>query len=295
MPTKNKEYSLRELIAIKVPNRLLNLVHFNRIGAIQGYVERTFGTLAQEYAAQTKPAEATPYTNNTVWVFWAQGREKMPEIVKRCVAQIERMKGEYRVEVLSLDTFANYVDIPDYILQKLGGGEVTLTHFSDILRFALLEKYGGWWMDATIYPLRPLEARSSLYTIKTEPDLHYVSEAKWTGFLWYMSAGHPMARFGFAAMKKYWETHESLIEYLLIDHLIRLFYDTSDSFRREIDGNPSECSIEGLYFMQSEEARKTFNENRWREICAKTRFFKCSWKTPDLFDGENDQSYVMKL
>lgn len=121
MSKKKKEYSLRELIAIKVPKRLLNLVHFDRIGSIQGYVERTFGSLAREYAAPKKPVEATPYTNNTVWVFWAQGRENMPEIVRRCVAQIERMRGEYQVVLLTRDTYAKYVDIPDYIIQKLGG------------------------------------------------------------------------------------------------------------------------------------------------------------------------------
>ncbi len=290
-----RDYSLRELIAINVPNRLLNKVHFNHNGVIQGYVERKFGALAREIADSTTSAEATPYTNNTIWVFWAQGRDRMPEIVKRCVKQIEKMRGDYQVVLLTQETYAQYVDIPDYMLRKLGGGKITLTHFSDILRFALLAKYGGWWLDATIYPLCPLEQRSSLYTVKTEHDPRYVSEAKWTGFLWYMPAGHPMARFGFAALKKYWEEHESLIEYFLIDHFIRLFYDTSKAFRQEIDDNKSDCRAVGLYFIQSKEALQPFDENRWREICALTRFFKCNWRTLSKFDGIEPQSYVLRL
>ena len=43
-----------------------------------------------------------------------------------------------------------YVDIPDYILQKYRAGKMTRTHFSDILRLHLLSRYGGVWIDSTI-------------------------------------------------------------------------------------------------------------------------------------------------
>ena len=288
-----KEYSLREFIAIKVPNRVLRHLPFNRIGAIQSYVERQFGALAREYAESVKPAEVTPHTNNTIWVFWAQGRDRMPEIVKRCVRQIERMKGEYQMVILTQENFSNYVDIPDHILRKLRGGKITLTHFSDILRFALLKKYGGWWMDATIYPLHQIEQRTSLYSIKTVFEPQYISECKWSSFLWYLPAGHPMACFLSDAWKVYWEENDKLIEYLLTDHLIKLFYDTNKLFHREIDALPMEN--ENLYFMQSEEALQPFNDMRWREICQNTKFFKCAWKTKVKFDSIDLQSYIMKL
>lgn len=45
---------------------------------------------------------------------------------------------------------AQYVDIPDYILQKYKQGKMTRTHLSDIVRLLLLSKYGGVWIDSTI-------------------------------------------------------------------------------------------------------------------------------------------------
>lgn len=248
---------------------------FSRNQVIQRYVVRNFKVLALGYDKESKVI-STPHTNNTIWVFWAQGYDQMPPLVKNCVGQIDKMKGDYQLVVLDKNSFKEYVDIPEIILRKLLERKLTLTHFSDILRFALLEKYGGWWMDATIYPLHKIEKRSSLYSIKTLFQPQYISECKWSSFLWYLPAGHPMASFLSESWKKYWEENDILIEYFLIDHLVKLFYDTNEVFHREIDALPMENKY--LYFMQSHESNLTFDAEKWKEIEENTKFFKCNWR-----------------
>lgn len=246
---------------------------------VHRYVQRRFKALAMEFKNASCPNYADN-TNNTIWVFWAQGYDQMPPLVKYCVGQIDKMKGDYQLVVLDKNSFKEYVDIPEIILRKLSDGKLTLTHFSDILRFALLEKYGGWWMDATIYPLHEIEKRSALYSIKSEFKSQYISECKWSSFLWYMPAGHPMARFLSAAWKKYWEENDILIEYFLTDHLVKLFYDTNETFRREIDALPMENKY--LYFMQSKEANLPYDEEKWKKIAEETKFFKCNWRDESI-------------
>lgn len=251
-------------------------IFFSRNQVIYRYVVRNFRKMALKHDSFTK-FSSTPYTNNTIWVFWAQGYDKMPALVKRCVEQIDRMKGEFQLVVLDTNSYKQYVTLPDIVLRKLAEGKMTLTHFSDILRFALLQKYGGWWMDATIFPLHPIEKPNSLYSIKTTYQTQYISECKWSSFLWYMPAGHPMARFLSEAWKSYWEKNDELVEYFLIDHLVKLFYMVNASFRHEIDALPLEN--EYLYFMQSEESNLPFNESKWENICNTTKFFKCNWRS----------------
>ena len=47
----------------------------------------------------------------------------------------------------------NYVNIPDYIYKKFKEGKITPPHFSDYIRCCLLDKYGGLWLDASLYML----------------------------------------------------------------------------------------------------------------------------------------------
>ena len=253
-----------------------NKSYFTREQVVYRYVQRKYKRIALKYTSFEK-ITVTANTNNTIWVFWAQGRDRMPALVKRCIEQIDRMKGEYQLVVLDTNSYKQYVTLPDVVLRKLAERKMTLTHFSDILRIALLRKYGGWWMDATIFPLHPIEKPDSLYSIKTECQPQYISECKWSSFLWYMPAGHPMACFLSKVWKMYWEKNDELVEYFLIDHLVKLFYNSNALFHHEIDALPIEN--EYLYFMQSEESNLPFDAYKWARICSTTKFFKCNWRS----------------
>ena len=49
----------------------------------------------------------------------------------------------------------NTFNFPDYILEKWKKGQITNTHMTDLLRLELLIKYGGMWLDATVYCSSP--------------------------------------------------------------------------------------------------------------------------------------------
>lgn len=103
--------------------------------------------------------------NYTIWVFWAQGKSKMPNVVRNCYESILRNKGDFSVVLLDESNYSDYVCIPEHVCKKMQQGLITMTHFSDILRFALLKTYGGFWLDATIYVTSTIEMPSTLFTI----------------------------------------------------------------------------------------------------------------------------------
>lgn len=93
-----------------------------------------------------------------IWQYWGQGwkYEELPDIVKLCYKSIEKYKGDYTVIRLDNKNLCEYVSFPEFVKEKLKNGNMSYTHFSDLLRLGLLNLYGGVWLDATILLTAPL-------------------------------------------------------------------------------------------------------------------------------------------
>ncbi len=85
---------------------------------------------------------------NRVWVYWKQGMENAPEIVRVCIKSI-REYGE-NVIVLTDQNISDYIELPNYVNNALKDGNLSIAMYSDLLRFSLLERYGGTWIDSTV-------------------------------------------------------------------------------------------------------------------------------------------------
>lgn len=215
---------------------------------------------------------------NTIWVIWWQGRNaEKPNVVEACMNSIKHNKGGYNLVVIDKDNYTDYIDIHKTILNKFNNGVIGIAVFSDYIRFSLLEKYGGWYMDATIFTTRTIiEPKNNFYSIKYDRCQDYISKAKWSTFLWYLPASHPLASFVREVFEDYWSRHNEIINYLLLDCVVRTFYEFSDTFHNQIDSlnydNPS------LYFFQENISREKYNEETWASISANNIFFKCNRK-----------------
>lgn len=115
-----------------------------------------------------------------VWLFWHSGADTMHDLLKQNVRQMEIMLGkDWELHVLSLNKddpeyIGKYLDIkadlPEYFLNvgeriyvengRPASSEPVVQ--SDILRLALLRKYGGVWMDPSILVTRDL-VQTSLF------------------------------------------------------------------------------------------------------------------------------------
>ncbi len=96
-----------------------------------------------EYNAE--PAE------KIIWTCWLQGLGNAPILVKRCIESMRQYANGYKVEVIDLNNVSQFVLLPDYVVSKYKAGIIPHAHFSDMIRLALLEKYGGVWVDSTIF------------------------------------------------------------------------------------------------------------------------------------------------
>ena len=94
-----------------------------------------------------------------IWQYWDQGiNEELPIVVKLCFDSVDKYKGDYEVIRLDKNSLHDYVDIPDFILKKRNDQKIKIAFFTDIVRLALLDLYGGVWLDATIFLSGPIDS-----------------------------------------------------------------------------------------------------------------------------------------
>jgi tetratricopeptide (TPR) repeat protein len=163
-----------------------------------------------------------------VFVYWAQGFDSAPPVVRRCLAALRATNPDADIHELTDETYRYYVDIPEDIVLATGKNKA---HFSDLLRLALLEKFGGVWVDATCYVSEPLApnmelalnpggifafnyagARISSWFLACRPDSYAIH-------LWR------------AAMWLWWEKRAELVDYYLLHHVFEMLYHLDAEFR----------------------------------------------------------------
>ncbi len=91
-----------------------------------------------------------------IWVCWLQGEENAPEVVKSCIRSIRENNKKHPINFISMNNISDYIEIPEIILEKWKKKQISPTHFSDYIRSALLAKFGGIWMDATLFCVQEL-------------------------------------------------------------------------------------------------------------------------------------------
>ena len=88
---------------------------------------------------------------DTVWVMWLQGIDNAPEIVKRCIDSQMKALPDKKFVFLDESNIEKYVELPGYILEKRKKGIIGNAHYSDLIRNEILIKFGGYWIDSTVF------------------------------------------------------------------------------------------------------------------------------------------------
>lgn len=225
---------------------------------------------------------------NPVWVFWDTGIETAPEIVKLCYSTLKKVNPDMNVILLTAKNYSDFITFPDFIEKKYKDGLITKAQFSDILRFGLLTNYGGIWIDSTIYvtqPFNPDIFTHQIYSIKNNNYYKWnISKRRWTSYFWYIQKNSYFAKNVYIFFLEYWNQHDELVDYFLIDHIINLLYENDSVIRELIDSiptnNPEVTNLQPILDTD-------FNENKLKELQQDTYLFKLNWKAKINTEKEN--------
>lgn len=86
-----------------------------------------------------------------VFVFWWDGFDVAPIIVKKCLETVKQFYSDCNVIEVSKNNYKDFTNIHPEILEGFEEGKISIQTFSDILRFNLLKINGGVWIDSTIF------------------------------------------------------------------------------------------------------------------------------------------------
>lgn len=225
--------------------------------------------------------------NNTIWMMWWQGEKNAPPIVRICIDSIKKNSNGHPVIIIDKFNYKNYVSIPEIILKRYEEGKndntylkdtvLTITHFSDIIRTALLYNYGGVWIDATIFMTDTIPSRYFLdeFTTLGEDNTWFIGEGKYSSWFMGCLAGNLLMKFIYQMHIEYLINEKYYINYLMIYSIIDIGYKKIPKFKEMIDsiqsGNNKALTINRMY---DREADEKFLE----EFLKEQHIHKLSWK-----------------
>ena len=213
-------------------------------------VRNDFELLVDKYKYLIKK-EKNIEEDSPIWMMWYQGIENAPPIVQSCIKSVILNRAKHPVYIISKYNINKYIKLPKYIIQKLNSGYITITHFSDIVRAALLYKYGGYWIDATYFINRPLtKVNTTFFTIKLNYcwiQNHPIINCLWSVNFMASTKNSFIPTYSYMALIHYWKKYNSSIDYFLLDYIVLIAYNKIAKFKQTILNLPNiTCSIFSL-------------------------------------------------
>lgn len=242
-------------------------------------MEQIMHPFIEEFPHNTLSLDQPVQTSEIMaWTCWWQGEEQAPELVKICIAsQRKNLPQGVRHIVITQDNYSDYIRLPQHIIDKVQSGDITYTTLSDILRNALLYKYGGFWMDSTILVLKPLDSEILQYPFYTRniPETQYCTSAMWAGWFMYGKPGNPLFQFVSEGFYYYYSKYDKIKYYFTIDYLIALACNRIPGVQDLLKAVPynNEKAAELLSHLTEQ-----FDEARYNSFIKGTTIQKLSYK-----------------
>lgn len=164
--------------------------------------------------------------SNKVWVCWFQGMEQAPLIVQKCYQSLKENLTDREIILITSENMMNYVELPNFIVDKWHRGEITHTHMTDLLRLELLIRYGGTWIDATVFCSKSRSEIPDYYfdsdlflfqTLKPGKDGQSIGISSW-----YISAcsNNKVLLATRELCYEYWKKNSRMINYYLLHYFL---------------------------------------------------------------------------
>ena len=288
---KKREFLIKAIQYISRNIRYFNLVNPNIIALAER--ERCYRKLKRKYRKiliNDKPIindEKIIEKSNKIWICWFQGIENAPELVKACYNSVLKNYKDKEIIVLTEENYKKYVDMPEHIIKKWEKGYITFAHFSDILRIELLSKYGGLWLDSTIFTTKRSELvfneNIELFVFK-QVDLDRKNSLSVVASNWliYANKNNNIINLTKKLLYYYWKDYNYAINYNIFHIFFKL---ATEVYKDEWKNVPTFNNI-SPHILQFE-LNDDFQEIRFNEIKKMSDFHKLNWR----IKSENKNSF----
>jgi hypothetical protein len=209
--------------------------------------------------------------------------ENAPELVKVCLESLRASIGG-DIIVLDAQNYTDYVTLPEYVTRKYKKGIIPPALFSDMLRLELLIKYGGTWIDSTVWTSPKVGVKDSkcwqAWQKIQESELfiyrYFNREGRVEGMSnWFIhaEAGNALLKDVRDMLYAYWHDYNCTVEYYIF-HLF--FSHVAKRYPEMIRKMPKGNSYHALWLR--DHIDRPFDEKWWENLTANVPFHKLNYR-----------------
>lgn len=215
--------------------------------------------------------------SNKVWICWFQGIENAPELVQRCYQSIKANLKDREIVLITSENMKEYVSFPETVQDRIDKGTIKSAHLSDLLRLELLIKYGGTWIDSTVFcsgsdiPAYMLDSELFLFqNLKPGRDGHSTVISNWFITAWSHNKILSAVQY---LLYKYWEENDQLWDYFLFHDFFQVVIEKyCDDWNKVVPFSNSTPHILLLRLFEP------YDGEIWTAIRQQSPFHKLSYK-----------------
>lgn len=217
--------------------------------------------------------------NKTIWMYWKQGEENAPALVKKCINSVRTVAGYERVVVLNEYTINDYIEMPDFIEEKHKKGIIQEALYSDLLRISLLIHYGGIWCDATCFMTDkiPLYVKNASFFFFQQTLLEgWLSPSKCSN--WFIKADKDCDLLILLrnVLFNYYYRNSVVPHYYIFHITLSLLVDNNDHLRQQWLSMPYVCNMNPHVFQNS--FVKSYNPDVFEHVINSCFIHKLTYK-----------------
>ena len=260
------------------PNNFFYEESLKKHDIVLSYLNKELDSIIKKYEFKPEIDGNNLNPSRNIWLLWWQGEGNMPPLIKACVESTRRNANGANVHLITKENCSSYIDIPAYVLEKHEKGYISFANLSDLIRYMLLEKYGGLWLDSTIYTGYPIPEdifNYNYYIWHTEKaKTGYVQHDDYHAFIVGSKPHSKLTSFIKDSFIEYWKDHDVIVDYLMMDYLIYIGKQFFPDVREEIDSLP--MMSKRIYELK-EMLDQPYNETEFKELTTECLFSKLDW------------------
>ena len=109
-----------------------------------------------------------------IWGYWNTGIQNAPQLVQKCIKNWKKYNPKWEIIILDDNNLSKYIDTS--IFNNIIVKNSFVQKKSDLIRLLLLQKYGGIWMDSSIFLTQSLDWILKLQKQKNVDIICYYAE-----------------------------------------------------------------------------------------------------------------------
>ena len=230
-----------------------------------------------------KPRESA--VSRIIWSAWLQGLDNAPEMVNVCLESHQKHLPGYEFRVLDMENYRQWVELPEWVEEKYARGMIPLALFSDVLRVAVLKRYGGVWMDASVlctgFDNQQLQKQwTEVENSRFAVFRYYRKGDRYPSGLsnWFIAAtpDNIVLTSVYDMLTAYWRDYDCTIDY----YMMHLFISCALKAFPEMERGMPKLNSRYSFFL-GDALSRTYSQEAWQELVDHVAIHKLNYRKAD--------------